>query len=49
MSKRLAGIIGGKDKISLWHLNGFPDGSNRYSYINRHAGTKKKKYRYIIT
>ena len=28
MSKRLGGIIGGKDKTSSWHLNGFPDGSN---------------------
>ena len=29
MSKRLGRmIIGGNDKTSLWHLNGFPDGSN---------------------
>ena len=27
MSKRLGGIIGCKDQISSWHLNGFPDGS----------------------
>ena len=25
MSKRLGGIIGCKDKIASWHLNGFPD------------------------
>ena len=28
MSKRLGGIIGFKEKISSWHLNGFPDGTN---------------------
>ena len=28
MSKRLDGIIGCKDKISSWHLNGFPYSSN---------------------
>ena len=28
MSKLLGGIIGCEDKISPWHLNGFPDGSN---------------------
>ena len=29
MSKRLlGGIIGCKYETSLWHLNGFPDGSN---------------------
>ena len=28
MSKRLGGIIGFKDKTSLWYLNGFPDGSD---------------------
>ena len=28
MSKRLGGIIGCKYKISSWHLNGFPYGSN---------------------
>ena len=34
MSKRLVdGIIGCKYKISLWHLNGFPDGSNIGSTI----------------
>ena len=27
MSQRLGGIIGCKDKISPWHLNGFPDDS----------------------
>ena len=27
MSKRLGGIIGFKDKISSWHLNGFPNGT----------------------
>ena len=27
-TKRLGGIIGCKDKISSWHLNGFADGSN---------------------
>ena len=26
--KTLSGIIGGKDKTSSWHLNGFPNGSN---------------------
>ena len=29
MLKRLNGIIGCKDKTSSWHLNGFPDGSNK--------------------
>ena len=28
MSKRLGGIIVCKYRISSWHLNGFPDGSN---------------------
>ena len=28
ISKRLGGIIGCKYKTSLWHLNGFPYGSN---------------------
>ena len=27
MSKRLAGIIGCKDRTFSWHLNGFPDGN----------------------
>ena len=27
MSKRLGGVIGCKDKISSWYLNGFPDDS----------------------
>ena len=28
MSERLGGIMGCNDKTFLWHLTGFPDGSN---------------------
>ena len=33
ISKRLGGIIGCKYKTSLWHLNGFPYGSNLGSTV----------------
>ena len=33
LSKHLGGIIGCKYKTSSWHLNGFPDGSNRSTVV----------------
>ena len=33
MSKRLGGNIGCKDKISSWHLTGFPDGSMVWAFL----------------
>ena len=37
MSKRLRRIICCKDKTSLWHLNGFPDGSEIGSTVFIHV------------
>ena len=42
MSKRLGGIIGCKDKISSWHLIGFPDGSNIGSTVSCWGETTRK-------
>ena len=43
MSKRSGGIIiGYKDKTSLWHLNGFPDGSSNINWLNSKMSGKKK-------
>ena len=46
MSKRLGGIIGCNYKISSWHLNRFPDGSNIGS-IEYNTGEKPSIMLYI--
>ena len=51
MSKRLGGIIvGRKDRISSWHLNGFPDGSDIGSTVSYRGETHRYivRYTYII-
>ena len=52
MSKRLGGIIGCKEKISSWHLNGFPGDSTvtNIDWVNimmSRRGTKVNGY-YVI-
>ena len=48
MSKRLGGIIGCKYKTSLWHLNGFPYGSNIGQQYNTREKPTVLLYTYII-
>ena len=48
MSKRLGGIIDCKYKISSWHLNGFPDGSNIVgSFFNNGEKPTVMLYTYV--
>ena len=48
MSKRLVGgIIGYKHKISSWHSNGFPDGSNMGQQYNTGEKPTVMLYTYI--